>query len=75
MQTGLDRGVDPGDDPLEIVAARELTEHFRAQRIERHVDALQAGVGEIVHHLRKPDPVGGHGDIDAERRQHGDQPG
>ena len=64
------RGVDPGDDPVEIVAPGELPEDLGAQRVERHVDAPQAGRGEVVRHLRQPDAVGGHRDVDAERGQH-----
>ena len=53
VEAGVERGVDPGDHPVELVAAGEREEHLGAQRVERHVDAPQAGGGEVVGHLRE----------------------
>ena len=60
-------GVDAGEDPVELVAAGEREEDLGAQRVERHVDAPQAGRREVVGHLRQLHAVGGHRDVDAER--------
>jgi hypothetical protein len=75
VETGVERGVDSGDHPIEVVATGELAEHVGPQRVERDVDPTQAGVGEVVGHLGELDPVAGHGDVDAEWCEHRDQPG
>ena len=52
VEAGVERGVDPGEHPVEVVAAGERAEHVGAERVERHVDPPQAGGGEVVGHLR-----------------------
>ena len=74
VEAGVERGVDAGDHPVEVVAAGELAEHLGAQGVEGHVDPAQAGVGEVVRHLRELHAVGGHGDVDPEGGEHRDQP-
>ena len=44
VEPGVDRGVDAGEHPVELVAPGELEEDLGAQRVERHVDAPQAGL-------------------------------
>ena len=67
VEPGVERGVDSGEHPVELVAAGEREEHLAAQRVERDVDAPQPGGGEVVRHLGELHAVGGHGEVDAER--------
>ena len=74
-EPGVERGVDAGEHAVELVAPREREEPLALQRVERHVDAPQARVGQVVRELGELHAVGRHREVDAERREHRDQPG
>ena len=53
VEPGVERGVDPGEDPVELVAPGERAERPRAR--SESSDTLmrrEAGGGEVVGHLR-----------------------
>ena len=70
VEPGVESGVDPGEDAVEVVAARERQEHVGAERVERDVDPAESGGSEIVGHLRQLHAVRGHGDVDLEGGEH-----
>ncbi len=55
-------------------AAGQPLEGVRVQRVQRDVDPVEAGLGELAGAAGEPDPVGGHGDLRArpQRRDPGD---
>ena len=63
----------PGDHPCQFVTSGQREETFALQRVERHVDPVQSGVGEIVRNFGKFDAVGGERKVDAERCEHFDE--
>ena len=75
VQAGVERRVDPGEHPVELVPAGQDPERLGVERVERDVDPLQAGRREVVGQLREPDPVRGHRQVDAERLEQLEQAG
>ena len=67
VQPGLERRVDPGQDPIELVAPGQHPERLGVERVERDVDPLEPRRGEVVGELGEPDPVRGHREVHAER--------
>ena len=65
----------PASTRVELVAAGQREEAFRSQRVERHVDAPQPGRREIVRELGQLHAVRRQRDVDAERREHLNEPG
>ena len=57
-EAGVLRGVDPGHHLAEFAPARDRAELVRIERVERHVDALHAAVGELGCIFRKLRAVG-----------------
>ena len=67
VETGVERGVDAGEHPVELVAAGEREEGLASQRVDRHVDPVQAGRRQVGGELGELHPVGGHGEVDPDR--------
>ncbi len=70
VQPDFNCGVDAIEHLNELVAPRQLEESVGPERIEGHVDALEASVDQLVGEQAEGGPVRGEGEIDSESRQH-----
>ena len=59
----------PSSTAVELVAPGDAREAVAAQRVERDVDAAQAGGGEVVGDEAQRGAVGGEGEVDGRRRR------
>ena len=72
-ESRVERGVDAGDDPVELVALRQREERGAVQRVERDVHATEPGVREVVRSFPELHAVGREREVDTERREQLDQ--
>ena len=72
-ESRVERGVDAGDDPLELVALRQREERGAVQRVQRDIHATEPGVREVVRSFPELHAVGRERKVDTEWRELLDQ--
>ena len=63
VEARLLRGVDAVEHPLQVVAAGDGEEALAAERVERDVDAVEAGVAQLVGQQAEGGAVGGDREV------------